>query len=78
MFNMMPYLGWTRHHHPESFIADKDLHLKDKELEEEVSEDDDTVQISNVSHHDVAPNNAYPVHPTGNQKWGECTHKPDN
>jgi hypothetical protein len=72
--------GDHRHHHPESFIADEDINLKDKELleEDEVSEDDATVQISNVSHVDVAPGDACPIHPTGNHKWGECTQNPDN
>jgi hypothetical protein len=69
-----------RQHHPESFIADEDINLKDKELweEDEVSEDDETVQISNVSHLDVASGDKCPIHPTSNHIWGECTHNPDN
>ena len=72
--------GEPRLHHPESFIADEEVNLKDKNSgdDEEVSEDDDTVQISNVSHLDVAPSDHCPIHQTGNHKWGECSHNPDN
>ena len=61
-------------------LADEDINLKDKESweEDEVSEDDDTVQISNVSHLDVAPGKTCPIHPTGNHKWGECTRNKSN
>ncbi len=72
--------GDHRNHHPESFIADEDINLKDKEPweQDEVSEDDETVQISNVSHLDVAPGDTCPLHPTGHHKWGECMQNPDN
>jgi hypothetical protein len=72
--------GDHHHRHPESFIADEDINLKDKELWEEdnVSEDDATVQISNVSHMDAALGNRCPIYPTGDHKWGECTQNPDN
>ena len=68
-------------HHAELFFAYEDLHLQDKENceEDEVSEDDDTVQISNISHLDVASSDACPIiHPTGNHKWGECQQNHDN
>ena len=68
-------------HNPESFIADEDLNFKDKDgdsTNNKVSEDDDTVQISNVHHLDVAHDKPCPVHPTGHHKWGECTQHPDN
>jgi hypothetical protein len=68
--------GDHRHHHPKSFIADKDLNLKDKE--DEVSKDDNTVQISNVSHLDVTTMDTCPIHPTGNHKRGEYMQNPDN
>jgi len=52
-----------RSHHAELFFAYEDLHLQDKENceEDEVSEDDDTVQISNISHLDVASSDACPI-----------------
>ncbi len=67
-------------HHLEFFIADEDINPKDKEPweDDEVSEDDQTVQISSISHVDVAPSSDYLLHPIGNHTWGECTHKPDN
>jgi hypothetical protein len=66
------------HHHPESFIADEDINLQKKDDEDEVSADDDTVQISNVHHLDVAPDEPCPLHPTGHHKWGDCSQHPDN
>ncbi len=74
-------LKWGCHlHHPESFFANEDINLKDKQLwvNEDVSEDNNTIQISNVSHLGVVHGNACPVHPTGNHKWWECTDNPDN
>jgi hypothetical protein len=67
-------------HQPKPFVADEDINLKDKESweDEGVSENDDTVQICHVSHFDVAPDDKCQIHPTGNHKWGECTHNPDN
>ena len=40
--------------------------------------DDETVQISNISHVDVAHDEKCPMHPSSNHKWGECIHNPAN
>jgi hypothetical protein len=48
--------GGSHHHHPESFLADEDINLSDKlkSDQEDVDSDDETIQISNISHTDVA------------------------
>jgi hypothetical protein len=67
-------------HHPESFLADEDINLRDKHkpAQEDVDSDDETVHISNISHIDVAHDDKCPIHPTSNHKWGECSHNPAN
>ncbi len=69
-----------QHHHPESFLADEDINLNNKHKpdQEDVNSDDETVQISNISHVDVAHDDKCPIHPSSNHKWGECTHNPAN
>ena len=71
--------GMQQHDH-ESFLADEDINLNDKHKpdQEDVNSDDETVQISNISHVDVAHDDKCPIHPTGNHKWGECNHNPAN
>ena len=65
-------------HHPESFIADEDVNLQEKDKNDDVSEDDDMVQISNIHHLGITQDEPCPIHPTGHHKWGECTQHPDN
>lgn len=64
----------------ELFIADEDINLSDKCFndEPEVNSDDETVQIGNISHDDVAHDDGCSLHPTGNHKWGEFSHSPAN
>ena len=67
-------------HDPEFFIADEDINtvVKDKWEDEAVSSDEETVQISNISHNDVTKDDICPIHPTGKHKWGECSHNLEN
>ena len=61
-----------KHHLPESFLADEDIILSNKHEtdQEDVDSDDETVQISNISHIDVADDDKWLIHPTSNNKWG--------
>jgi hypothetical protein len=67
-------------HNHEFFLADEDINLNDKHKpdQEDVNSDDETVQISNISHVDVAHDDKCPIHPSSSHKWGECTHNPAN
>ncbi len=69
-----------KHHLPESFLADEDIILSNKHKtdQEDVDSDDETVQISNISHIDVADDDKCLIHPTSNNKWGECSNNPVN
>jgi hypothetical protein len=59
---------------PAEFLATEDIHLStEMGGDEGVSADDETVQISNLSHADVKPHGPCPIHPTGNHTWGECS-----
>jgi hypothetical protein len=61
-------------HHSESFLAGEDINLSNKHKtdQEDVDSDDETVQISNISHIDVAHDDKCPIHPTSNHKWGDA------
>ena len=74
-------LKWgMKHHRPKSFLADEDIILSNKHKtdQEDVDSDDETVQISNISHIDVADDDKCLINPTSNNKWGECSNNPVN
>ena len=67
-------------HNSESFIANEVIKNVAKAKEEDVvvTSDDNTVQISNISHLVMALDDTCPLHLTGKHKWGECSNNPNN
>ena len=62
---------------PEEFVAHKLIHCKPPQVQdyEGAVADNETVKASHVNHHGLAnPSQPCLIHPTGNHKWGECSH----
>jgi hypothetical protein len=66
-------LRGSRELDPAEFLATEDINTSAGMGGcEGATEDDDTVQTSNLSHADADPDGPCPIHPTGQHKWGEC------